>query len=675
MGRKRPHHGNKRRGTHPKAHRAKTPLTGTLRVFRPGYAQVETPEGTFAIARRGLREGMNGDEVQVSLVPMHGRGGERVAYVQTVLQRAHMSFVGTYAAADPLGVVSPLDSRISHDFFVLPDDQSATRLGVEEGDVVVARILEYPSRQSAGVVTLDRRLGSSTELDVDVEAVVASYGLAGEFAPAALEEAAGMSADVSGALARDENREDLRSELCLTVDPRDARDFDDAVGARRRDGGGFEVSVHIADVTNYVRWGSALDVEAQTRTCSAYLVDRVIPMLPEKLCNDVCSLRPEEDRLAMTVRIELDSRANVTDAKACASVIRSRARLSYDEVDDLLEGVIGNRDLPTKEPDAVAQTLRVLDEVAQLRLGIRHERGAIDFATTETKVVLDEEGRPVDVVVRRRTRATSLVEEAMLLANECVARMLAQNDVATAYRVHEAPSPDDLAACVPALRELELVSGQDVDRLVAGEPRAIQTVLEAAEGTSGEYLANALLLRAQKRAIYLPHNDGHYALGAQAYCHFTSPIRRYPDVLVHRSLKRMLAGELETREQVQTERALPQICRSCSDRERVADAAARASQRVKLAQLYGGHIGERFSGVVVGCERHGLFVMLDDTCAEGFLPVRALGDEWFAFHEEHMRLVGESTGRSWRIGQRVAVKVDGVEIARGRIDLVLAARP
>ncbi|MDO4538048.1 MAG: ribonuclease R [Coriobacteriales bacterium] len=675
MSRKRPHHGNRRRPSGSTHKKQRALVQGTLHIDRPGLAHVDTAEGSFMVARRGIREGMNGDEVQVSLVPMHGRGHEPVAYVQTVVQRATTSFVGTFGLADPLGVVAPLDGRMAHDFFVLPQDKSPLHLGVREGDVVRARILEYPTRQSAGVATIEQRLGSADELDVHVEALIASYGLATNFSEAVLREAEQVRPGVREALEGDALRRDCREKLCVTIDPADARDFDDAVAAMELDDG-FRLFVHIADVSHYVAWDSSMDAEARMRTCSTYLVDRVLPMLPERLCNDVCSLRPCEDRLAMSVELRLNRRGEVVEAEAYPSAIRSRARLSYDQVDALLAGEVGARDLPCDPQDSepIARMLRILDKVAQLRLAVRHDRGAIDFASSESKVLLDEGGRPVSVSVRERTRATSLVEEAMLMANESVAKLLADRDLPCAYRVHEQPSPDDLGGCVTPLRELGLLADLDVARLVAGDPVAIQALLERAQGTNAEFLANALLLRAQKRAIYLPHNDGHYALGAKAYCHFTSPIRRYPDVVVHRALKALLAGRLESREQHQIQAQLAQICRSCSERERVADSASRASQRIKMAELYAEHVGERYSGIVVGCERYGLFVRLDDTGAEGFVPTRSLGDEWFAYDDERMVLVGESTGRIWGLGKRVAVEVSDCDVAKGRIDFVLPTR-
>ena len=663
MGRGRPHRGNRRRGRSggPRG-RART-ITGTLVVSRPGAGYVETPEGTFDLARHGQREAMNGDEVEVALVEQ--RGMRPRAVVRSVTSRAVETFLGRFAPAGPLGAVTPLDARIGHDFFVVPEDPSPERLGVAEGDVVIARITEYPTRKSAAVVTLERRVGSADELDLNVEAVIASFGLPGEFPPAALAQAEGIEARVAEELAANPSRLDLRGELCVTVDPADARDFDDAVSARRLAGGGYELGVHIADVSHYVGVDTPIDNEAKRRTCSAYLVDRVIPMLPERLSNDVCSLRPGEDRLAMSVVMRLDERGNVRGARMARSAIRSAARLDYDTVDEVL---LGRAAAPT---DEIGELLRTLDEIRGLRERVRHERGAVDFETVEARVVLDEAGAPTGVSVRRRTRATGLIEEAMLLANECVAGRLAEREAPAAYRVHERPIEEDLRATVQPLRELGLLDGETTSGLLAGDPFAIQRVLERAQGTDGGPLASALLLRAQRRAVYLPVNEGHYALGAPAYCHFTSPIRRYPDVLVHRALGALIDGRIDGREMREQARALPQLCRTCSERERAADAASRASQKVKMAELYSSRIGERLAGVVSGCERFGLFVTLDETYAEGLVPIRALGDEWFTYDEARMCLTGEESGERWGLGRRVTVEVTGVNVARGQIDLAL----
>ena len=674
MGRKKPHHGSTRRGrSSGPRNKPQTLVTGTLHVARPGMASVACAEGTFLVARGGIREAMDGDEVEVTLVRRDGT--EPQAVVRSVLQRATTTFLGTYEKAGPLGAVSPLDGRMTHDFFVLPEDRSAERLHVTDNDVVEARILAYPARGTAGVVTLERRVGSVEGLDLVQETIIASHGLAVEFPPAALAQADELRLDVPAALA-EPLRQDLRDLTTFTIDPTDARDFDDAVAASRREDGGYEVMVHIADVTSYLPWDTPMDVEARQRTCSTYLADRVLPMLPERLCNDLCSLRPGEDRLAMSVTMALDAHCEVSSAWVAPSVIRSRARLDYATTDELLRGHITASDLPCAPEDApeVAQMIALLDEIAQARLGVRARRGAVDFETRESRVVLDDEGHPIDAEVRVRTRATSLIEEAMLMANEAVAGMLAGVEAPAAYRVHERPAPESLSETLPVLHELRLLEPGEAERLVAGDPYVVQDVLARAKGTPGELLASAVLLRAQKRAIYLSHNDGHYALGAKAYCHFTSPIRRYPDVIVHRAIKALLAHRSDSPEQRAVALQLPQLCRTCSERERVADAAARDSQKAKMAELYAGRIGERCVGVVTGCERYGLFVMLEDTCAEGLLPTRELGEEWFSYDEGRLALVGEESGRTYRLGQRIVVEVAGAKPARGQIDFALPGK-
>lgn len=656
-------------------------LEGVLHVVRPGSAVVETAEGTFAVARGGLREGMDGDRASVTL--RRGGGREPEAFVQSVLERAHATFVGTFDVAGPLGVVVPLDERIRRDFFVLPDDKSAEKLGVGVGDIVSARIVTYPARREAGVVTIERRIGAPDGLDIPIERIIATHGLAVHFSGKALAEAEACEANVAEVLATQPFRRDLRGELCVTVDPATARDFDDAVSCTRTTNGGFKLGVHIADVTHYVPWESSLDLEARARTCSAYLVDRVLPMLPERLSNGVCSLNPGEDRLSMSVLVRLDSEGNVCHAEACASAIRSKARLCYDQVDALFAGNLAATDLPVvagTDTASIAALLKDLNELSHLRQKVRHERGAIDFDTVEAKVNLDENNKPLGVSVRHRTDATQLIEEAMLIANEAVAEILAprEAELACAFRVHEQPAPDSLAETLAALRAMDMLQPGEAEALHAGDPYVIQDVIARAEGTTYEVAVNSLLLRAMKRAIYLPHNQGHYALGARAYCHFTSPIRRYPDVLVHRALKVAVGATADAGFDVKARAAalklMPQLCRTCSDLEREADAAGHESQKIKMAELMKEHIGESFSGIVVGVEHYGLFVRLDDTCAEGLLPVQAIGEgEWLDYDGATKTLTAEFTGTKWYLGKRVAVKVSAANPLKGQIDFVLAA--
>ena len=692
MGRGR-HSKNGRRG--PARSRRLPGLTGTVRVY-DARAEVETAEGVYRLGSRSMREAMPGDRVYVSL--HRGKGGARRAVVEHVIDRAVAAIVGVFEPAGPLGAVRPLDARIKQDFFVLPADDSPRRLGVEPGDIVSARIVDYPSRTESGVVTLERRIGDANEPSLGIECIMARYGLVDGYPQAAVDEAASLAVDVEGALA-DPLRRDIRDRFAITIDPVDARDFDDAISVARTVRGGWMLGVHIADVSYYVDWGSAIDLEARRRSTSVYLADRVLPMLPERLCNDLCSLRPDEDRLAFTVDIELDAQGRVRTYEPYPSVIRSRVRMDYGAADALLrEGdpdgaaldaaARGRAELAVEAARANGVDLRAFlrnaDALARARREIRRKRGSIDFDTPEVHVLLDEAGMPVDIVTRERTAATSLVEEAMLLANECVAEFLADRDLVSAYRVHEDPSPDSLASAAKTLTELGAVEGGLAAGIMLGDPRAINAAVEDAAGTAFAPQVNALLLRAQQRAVYKSHNEGHYALGARAYCHFTSPIRRYPDLIAHRVLKVALAKhELGKKEALARaprltgkgpqalEAICPQLCRQASDNERAADAAANASQKVKVAQLYAGRIGERDTGTVSWISDLGAFVRLDATGAEGLIRMNALGTEWWDFDDVRLTLTGDSTGTKVGLGCRVVVEVASVNVLRGHLDLKL----
>ncbi|HJI97036.1 MAG TPA: VacB/RNase II family 3'-5' exoribonuclease [Collinsella intestinalis] len=666
-----------------------------MRVY-DARAEVETVEGVYRLGSRSMREAMPGDRVYVSL--HRGKGGARRAVVEHVIDRAVAAIVGVFEPAGPLGAVRPLDTRIKQDFFVLPADDSPRRLGVEPGDIVSARIVDYPSRAESGVVTLERRIGDANEPSLGIECVMACYGLVDGYPQAAVDEAASLAVDVEGALA-DPLRRDIRDRFAITIDPVDARDFDDAISVARTVRGGWMLGVHIADVSHYVDWESAIDLEARRRSTSVYLADRVLPMLPERLCNDLCSLRPDEDRLAFTVDIELDAQGRVRTYEPYPSVIRSRVRMDYGAVDALLrEGepdgaaldaaARGRAELAVEAARANGVDLRAFlrnaDALARARREIRRKRGSIDFDTPEVHVLLDEAGMPVDIVTRERTAATSLVEEAMLLANECVAEFLADRDLVSAYRVHEDPSPDSLASAAKTLTELGAVEGGLAAGIMLGDPRAINAAVEDAAGTAFAPQVNALLLRAQQRAVYKSHNEGHYALGARAYCHFTSPIRRYPDLIAHRVLKVALAKhELGKKEALvraprltgkgpqALEAICPRLCRQASDNERAADAAANASQKVKVAQLYASRIGERDTGTVSWISDLGAFVRLDATGAEGLVRMNALGAEWWDFDDVRLTLTGESTGTRVGLGCRVVVEVASVNVLRGHLDLKL----
>lgn len=673
-------------------------LLGTVHLAG-GVATVETAEGVFRLTGRGMREAMPGDTVTVSL--HRGPGGERRAQVESVEERSQTVVVGTYRQAGPLGVVRPLDKRAKQDFFVPPRDRSPERLNVVDGDLVAARIVSYPTRMESGVATIERRIGGKDAPDAGIQTVMARYDLADGYAPAALAEAETLELDVESAL-QDSLRRDIRDRFLLTIDPVDARDFDDAISVERTPAGGWKLGVHIADVSHYVAWESSIDLEARMRSTSVYLADRVLPMLPERLSNDLCSLRPHEDRLAFSVDIELDARGRVVSSRAYPSAIQSRVRLDYDAADYLLRAEVGDtgdqdvdqacveraerarQDAAACGVDVVA-FLRDADELARARWAIRRRRGSIDFESTEVHVALDNEGVPLRIDARRRTPATSLVEEAMLLANECVARKLVAAGVPAAFRVHEDPSPDELTAAAEVLIEAQAIDRQEALGIMTGDSHAIEGVLERCAQTPQAPMVNALLLRAMQRAVYRPHNLGHYALGAEAYCHFTSPIRRYPDLLVHRALKMLLARErlgarvahVRAPRLVGTgaqdmEHILPALCREASSRERIADAAARDSQKVKVAQYYAERIGERMAATVTWIDQMGAFVRVDETAAEGLVRMSALGgNEWWDFDERRLTLTGTSSGEVISLGRRAIVEVVGTDCMRGHLDFKL----
>ena len=703
-------------------------VVGTVRICGKG-GFVDTPEGTFKLSHSGVREAMNGDTVAISVV--RGQHGDKCANVMHVVERATTQIVGVFDFAGALGVVEPLDGRIKHDFFVLPDDESPFVQGVSSDDVVSAQIVSYPNRYEAGVVTIARRIGTLESLDLGIQVVMANHDLVDEYPAAALEEAQKLELDVDCAL-KDPIRRDITQRFVVTIDPTDARDYDDAISIEKTKQGGYKLGIHIADVSHYVGWESSIDLAARDRATSVYLADRVLPMLPERLCNNLCSLVPGERRLAFSVDVVLDRHARVTSYDFYPSVIESKLRLDYATADAVIAHEI---DAPVSElaPHVdVQEFLELASELAEKRVSRRRERGAIDFSTSEIRAVLNEEGEPVAISSRERTLATGLVEEAMLIANECVAEKLVDAKQQSAYRVHDTPAIDSLADAASTLHELGVISMHDMMNIASGDCHAIEQALLAAEDTRYKELANALLLRSMSRAIYKPQNQGHYALGAPAYCHFTSPIRRYPDLLVHRSLKRLLyreaissgvvfdeqtvraacnlpqcvtdakrkkalhpqAGEetlvvpytqinpdspyrqiltyLVGRGKQSMDEILPHLCKHASQMERNADAASMDSQKVKIAQYYAARIGERYCGKISWASEIGLFVRMDDTGAEGLVRMKNIGGhDYWEFDAARLCIQGTSTGRMLELGQSVIVEVIDANPVRGHVDLAL----
>lgn len=642
--------------------------TGVLQVAAGGYGFVETPEGEYFVPASKMGDAFDGDTVEVKPVsvnydrPQPGKahnavGKKPTARVVGVVKRAHETLVGRYEIAEPFGVVIPEDSRIQHDIFTMHADNPH----VHDGDVVRVRILQYPSRYAAATGVVEQVVGRSASRGVEIDAIVASHNLRTDFPPEALADAGEAQVDAERAL-RD-GYADLRDRCIFTIDPPDARDFDDALSLDRVDGG-WRLGVHIADVSWYVRGSSALDTEARLRATSVYLADRVVPMLPEALSNGVCSLAPGEDRRCVTVDVVLDESWDVRDVTFYPAIMRSTARLDYEQVQELFDS--GSPQAPEIDPSVCARlfTLRDLSQALKRK---RARAGALDLESSEVHMLLDDELRPIGYTMRRSTEATELVEQCMILANTLVAQALHAKGEPAIYRVHGAPDPASLAALVPILQEFDYGVKVDLDAFAAGNVRAIQQVLDESRGRQEAELVSMMLLRAMKRAAYADECEPHFGLAIDEYLHFTSPIRRYPDLVAHRALKRMLgvpgAGGPE-------EAGLAIVAEHASAMERTADEAAYESQSLKLVEYLAGFVGRDFDAVVSKVSTYGFFVRLDNT-ATGLVAAGGLGEP-YSLDVRRQVLTGQDSGRTIRLGQRVRVTLVAARISSRELDFELA---
>lgn len=661
---------------------------GIMQLNPEGYGFVRTSEGEFFVPHAKLGGAFDGDLVEVAPLPANaskgrsheGFGGGRyghkpAARVVSVIERAHEVVVGRFEAAEPFGVVVPLDPHIPYDIFT----QLSEAPDVEDGAIVRVRIAQFPSRNSAATGHIEEVLEHVDGLDEGVDAVVARHKFETAFSDAALAEARGASIDEVGALAS--GYRDLRERFVFTIDPDDARDFDDALSIEQVEDQGrllWRIGVHIADVSHYVEWGSALDLAARRRATSVYLVDRVIPMIPEELSCGLCSLAPGEVRRSMTVDLYVNERAQLARYEIYPALICSNARLTYGEALEMLEGEgqpvasEGTEYAPHSQGQretSLRKCLLQLSRLASLRHAQRERKGGIDFDQPEARVKLDEAGRPQGVELRRKNAATSLVEEMMIWANEVVAEHLSRAKFPCVYRVHEAPDLEGLAQLVPIFEEFPWFGKIDPVGFFTGSQHALQQAVSASRGRAEGELVSSLVLRSMKRAVYREKNCGHYGLASATYCHFTSPIRRYPDLMVHRMLKAELFGRPERFDQMTTN--LGWICEHSSGMEREADDAQRESEELKLAEYLQRFVGQSFSAIVSGVSQGGLYARLENA-AEGFIPVRTLGDDYFSFDAARYTLTGEETGARYRLGQRIAVVLFAVDPRVPQIDLRLA---
>lgn len=616
---------------------------GRIEILPRGYAFVDTDEGSFYIPRSGVRDAMPGDKVELRVSPHSAPNGQKKqAKVVRVVSRATEYLIGTLEINDPLAVVVAQDPRIAHDLFITDGNIA----DAEDGDVVLAKITSYPNRYQPMQGYVVEALGSADDPGMDVDIIIHSLDLPTGFSPQALEEARAAKVDVEEALAQP-GRMDLRMRDVFTIDPVDAKDFDDAISLDEV-AGQLRLGVHIADVSSYVPWDGHIDICARDKATSVYLVDRVLPMLPEELSNDVCSLKPGEDRLTMTCDMYLDKNFDVARYEIYPSVICSKRRFNYDEVQEILDG---------KRSDPYSEKLERFSALAKELLEKRLERGAIDFDSVEAKPILDAEGMVERVELHRKTDATSSIEEAMILANETVARHAHAHDIPFVYRIHDAPSAAALETLAPTLREL----GYDPQDLSTGNPQAFQAVLDEAKGTSDEPLVNYLVLRAMERAVYSTEAVSHFGLASTFYCHFTSPIRRYPDLMVHRLLKDPHAMESH----------LQWLAQHSSKMERLAETAERDSVELKLCEYMAEHVGEVFVGTISTVTPSGLYVRLENTL-EGYLRFDHIHGEYHEYDPIAHTLVGEETGRTYKVGQQLRVMVEEVDPRERRVSFSLA---
>ncbi len=630
-------------------------FTGNAKGF--GFVTVEGQEGDYYIPADKTGEAMHGDRVQIVAGAVQ-QGKRAEAQVVRVLEHANETLVGYFQKNKSFGFLVPDNQKIGRDIFI-PQGKD---MGAVNGHKVVVRITDYGSgrRNPEGVVT--EILGHANDPGVDILSIVRAYGLPEEYPPEVMEQAGHMPDQV---LEKDlAGRRDLREWQTVTIDGEDAKDLDDAVTITREKDG-YRLGVHIADVTHYVREGSPLDQEALKRGTSVYLVDRVIPMLPHRLSNGICSLNAGADRLALSCIMEIDAQGRVMGHEITESVIRVDRRMTYTAVN----AIITDRDPQVMEEyQEFVEMFDLMKELADILREKRKSRGSIDFDFPETKILLDEKGKPVEIRPYDRNAATRIIEDFMLIANETVAEDYFWQGVPFVYRTHDNPDPEKMKRLGVFINNF----GYTI-RTHDGEvhPKELQKLLGKIEGTQEEALISRLTLRSMRQARYMPVCSGHFGLAARYYTHFTSPIRRYPDLQIHRIIKENLRGGLTEQRTGHYERILTGVTIQCSQTERRAEEAERETVKLKKCEYMAERIGEIFEGVISGVTNWGFYVELPSTI-EGLVHVNDLRGDFYVFEEDRMQLRGEHSGRIYKLGQKIAVEVAGTDRLTRTIDFVPA---
>lgn len=643
--------------------------TGTF-IANPkgfGFVQVEGMEEDFYIPEEKTGNAFHLDMVQITPIPVKG-GQCRSAQVNKIVEHGIKRLVGVYELSKNahFGFVIPDLAKIGQDIFV-PEGNGK---GAVTGHKVVVEIMDYGCRDRyQGIRSPEGRvveiLGHENDPGVDVLSIVKGYELPTDFGEAVLNQAARVAKPVS--MADQNGRRDLRALKMVTIDGEDSKDLDDAVSISY-DGTYYHLGVHIADVTNYVQENSALDWEAKKRGTSVYLADRVIPMLPHVLCNGICSLNAGEDRLALSCLMKIDGKGEIVDYEICESVIKVTKRMTYSVVAELLVDPKALEKEEYQEYRELYEDFRLMEELAELLREKRRERGSIDFDLPECKIILDKDGRVLEVKPYDRNVATRIIEDFMLAANETVAEHFYWLDVPFVYRVHGAPDEEKISSLT------EMISNMGYSLKNGGNkelhPKEIQKLLDRIQGTPEEAMISRMVLRSMKRAKYSVDCAGHFGLSCKYYCHFTSPIRRYPDLQIHRIIKEQLRGKMNDARKEHYLEILPGVAESSSKAERRAEEAERETDKLKKAQYMQEHIGECFEGIISGVTSWGFYVELMNT-VEGMVSVTSLRGDYYVYNEKQNELVGQATNRAFRLGMPVKVRVENCDISRRTVEFTL----
>lgn len=630
---------------------------GNARGF--GFVETGEDEEDIFIPADAVNTALHQDRVQVLLKKEQKPGKRREGTVIKILERGTTEVVGTFQREGDYGFVLCDNQKISRDVYISPKNSH----GIRDGEKVVAQILDYGSEKRKPEGKITESLGNIHAPGADILAVVKSYGIPSEFPVRVMNQAMRVPDHV---LEADwDGRDDLTGLMTVTIDGEDAKDLDDAVSLTK-EGNLYHLGVHIADVSNYVQGGSAIDREAMKRGTSVYLADRVIPMLPERLSNGICSLNQGVERLALSCLMDIDENGTVVSHKITESVIRVDRRMSYEQVRCILED--GETET-SREYQEFVPTFFLMKELSGILRGCRHNRGSIDFDFPESKIILNGAGRAIDVKPYETSVATEIIEDFMLLANETVAREYCKGEYPFVYRTHENPDPDKVEEL------LMLLHNQGIDVRKSGQeitPKEIQEILESIQDLPNETMISRLTLRTMKQAKYTTECSGHFGLAARYYCHFTSPIRRYPDLQIHRIIRDNLRGRLTREGKTEHYREiLEEVARQSSVCERRAQEAERESDKMKKAEYMSYHLGEEFDGIISGVTGYGLYVELGNT-VEGLVHITALKDDYYTFDQETHELRGELTKKVYHLGQKIRVRVADADAVKRSVDFTIA---